>query len=200
MAMESAADAVQQPVEDDDDRKCRICFDEEEAEDNPLVSPCKCQGSQRFIHMGCLQKWQRSVLLGQPNHPAMQGNEERHLICNVCRTPFNVAPPKRIDILSAISEINWDRIKPGLLLVSTESMESSLSPEIPSAWQVVNETRRAYWKSSVYLITAVQGIHEEPGGGDAVQGVNLTRLHSYMVRSLSLSLLTLSLCRSVPLP
>eukprot|EP00961_Rhodomonas_salina_P235836 3187481-Rhodomonas_salina.3 len=135
-------------------------------------------------------------LSGHPFEKLTPFQSRSHLICNVCRTPFNVAPPKRIDILSAISEINWDRIKPGLLLVSTESMESSLSPEIPSAWQVVIETRRAYWKSSVYLITAVQGIHEEPGGGDAVQGVNLTRLHSYMVRSLSLSLLTLSLCRS----
>jgi hypothetical protein len=29
---------------------CRICLGEEEETTNPLISPCKCAGSMRFIH------------------------------------------------------------------------------------------------------------------------------------------------------
>ena len=66
------------------DKSCRICFgndlegdesqkkDEEEKEkeglkkhrsgrvkriDNPLLAPCNCTGSSRYIHLKCLQEW-----------------------------------------------------------------------------------------------------------------------------------------------
>ena len=55
------------------DKVCRICFcAEDEVEDepknkaakkdkkrieNPLVTPCSCTGSSRFIHLKCLHKW-----------------------------------------------------------------------------------------------------------------------------------------------
>jgi hypothetical protein len=29
---------------------CRICLCEDQEEDNPLISPCKCSGSMRLIH------------------------------------------------------------------------------------------------------------------------------------------------------
>jgi hypothetical protein len=29
---------------------CRICLGEEEETVNPLIAPCKCAGSMRFIH------------------------------------------------------------------------------------------------------------------------------------------------------
>lgn len=37
---------------------CRICLTEEEdAESDPLLSPCKCAGSMGFIHHQCLKAW-----------------------------------------------------------------------------------------------------------------------------------------------
>ena len=36
---------------------CRICLGEEEETVNPLISPCKCAGSMRFIHHQCLKTW-----------------------------------------------------------------------------------------------------------------------------------------------
>lgn len=33
---------------------CRICLMEESEVDNPLFAPCKCSGSMRHIHHGCL--------------------------------------------------------------------------------------------------------------------------------------------------
>ena len=37
---------------------CRICYLEEESPiENPLVQPCKCSGSLKYIHLNCLKHW-----------------------------------------------------------------------------------------------------------------------------------------------
>ena len=36
---------------------CRICYGEEEDNDNPLIQPCSCQGSMKYIHLNCLKHW-----------------------------------------------------------------------------------------------------------------------------------------------
>ena len=36
---------------------CRICYGEENEEENPLVQPCNCQGSMKYIHLKCLKHW-----------------------------------------------------------------------------------------------------------------------------------------------
>lgn len=38
---------------------CRICHCESEP-DQPLISPCHCSGSLRYVHQSCLQKWIKS--------------------------------------------------------------------------------------------------------------------------------------------
>ncbi|KAK3699903.1 hypothetical protein QZH41_016561, partial [Actinostola sp. cb2023] len=38
---------------------CRICHCEAEP-DQPLISPCNCAGSLRYVHQSCLQKWIKS--------------------------------------------------------------------------------------------------------------------------------------------
>ena len=37
----------------EDELVCRICLSEEEP-GNPIISPCKCIGSVRFIHLKCI--------------------------------------------------------------------------------------------------------------------------------------------------
>lgn len=36
---------------------CRLCWDSENSKENPLISPCRCKGSMKFIHLLCLRKW-----------------------------------------------------------------------------------------------------------------------------------------------
>ena len=36
---------------------CRICYNEEEEESNPLIQPCQCSGTMKYIHYKCLKKW-----------------------------------------------------------------------------------------------------------------------------------------------
>ncbi|XP_066508785.1 E3 ubiquitin-protein ligase MARCHF8 [Hoplias malabaricus] len=50
---------AQQPCSDDELEVCRICHCEGD-EDCPLITPCRCTGSLRFVHQGCLHQWIKS--------------------------------------------------------------------------------------------------------------------------------------------
>jgi len=40
---------------------CKICLYDHSDEDNdPLISPCKCIGSVKYVHLKCVQNWIRS--------------------------------------------------------------------------------------------------------------------------------------------
>jgi hypothetical protein len=43
---------------DDDLEECRICFDIE-TEKNKFISPCRCSGTSKFVHIKCINKWRR---------------------------------------------------------------------------------------------------------------------------------------------
>ena len=80
--------------DDDDDSGesvCRFCFTSE----GELISPCMCKGSNEWVHLECLRKWQKEVLLTQPTHPKYQTHIDR--ICNICLEPFTGVgiPPSR---------------------------------------------------------------------------------------------------------
>ena len=40
----------------EEEDECRVCRDTR-SESEPLISPCKCDGSIRFVHEACLVKW-----------------------------------------------------------------------------------------------------------------------------------------------
>jgi tetratricopeptide (TPR) repeat protein len=44
--------------EDEEEKKCRVCWGDED--DGPLVQPCVCRGSMKWIHERCLEKWRRT--------------------------------------------------------------------------------------------------------------------------------------------
>ena len=39
---------------------CRYCFKNSFSEVDPLLSLCKCAGSVKYIHLGCLRTWMNS--------------------------------------------------------------------------------------------------------------------------------------------
>lgn len=57
---------------------CRICFEQETAESqdrsNPLICPCMCSGSSKYVHRQCLQQWRKT------NHRADASYQ-----CEVCK-------------------------------------------------------------------------------------------------------------------
>jgi hypothetical protein len=47
---------------------CRICYiEEEDPLNNPLIRPCSCSGSMRYIHLLCLRQWLSSKILVKAN-------------------------------------------------------------------------------------------------------------------------------------
>ena len=71
----------QQPEgEEEEERMCRYCLEDEDPAVEKMISPCACKGGQKFVHLSCLRRWQRLVLVSQPTHPAfyeVQGNRIR---------------------------------------------------------------------------------------------------------------------------
>ena len=60
-----------------------MCFDEEDTEENPMITPCKCSGDTKYVHVECLRKW----------HTAEADNQICFLssvdaTCSVCKTSF----------------------------------------------------------------------------------------------------------------
>ncbi len=67
----------------DESPVCYMCFDDEDTEENPLITPCKCRGDTRYVHVNCLRKW----------HTAEADNQICFLssvdaTCSVCKSTF----------------------------------------------------------------------------------------------------------------
>ena len=67
-------------------RYCRICYLEEETDSNPLIQPCLCSGSLKYIHLDCLKKW-----IGTRNWTRVENNENvciyliKEIDCELCK-------------------------------------------------------------------------------------------------------------------
>lgn len=154
---------------------CRICFGEEQEDDKnlALISPCKCEGSQKYIHVSCLRKWQRTVQLAGSNHPEDHDAEDRHSVCNVCKGTFDLPPQERGEMMSDLAGVSANRVRPGMLLVTKRSSESSASSIDNIAIRAFIEAKAAHFRRAVYILTEIT-----PGasdGSDIVLGVNLCR-------------------------
>lgn len=49
-------------LEENPENACRICMYTSSTMKDPLIAPCKCSGTMRFIHLECLREWLRSKL------------------------------------------------------------------------------------------------------------------------------------------
>ncbi|KAK9059453.1 hypothetical protein SSX86_020155 [Deinandra increscens subsp. villosa] len=71
---------------------CRICLEGDGEEDDDLISPCMCKGTQQFVHRACLDHW-RSV---------KEGFAFSH--CSTCKAQFHLKVVK-------LNAISWPKIK-----------------------------------------------------------------------------------------
>ena len=75
-------------------RICRICYGKDITFDNPLICPCICKGSMKYIHYKCLKNWLTSKIeIDQSINPEIE--EEvgltycaKDLSCELCKTKF----------------------------------------------------------------------------------------------------------------
>jgi len=67
--------AIKSPFTDSAEAaRCRICFDKEIDDNNPLIRPCKCSGTIKWVHKLCIRKWR--VMAENPM------NAYKCLVCN----------------------------------------------------------------------------------------------------------------------
>lgn len=71
-------------------KACRICLDDMEEEDNPFITPCKCAGSMRFIHLKCLREWLDSKRIAQKLQGVYSYYWEE-LSCELCKEPLSLS-------------------------------------------------------------------------------------------------------------
>ncbi|KAA3490152.1 E3 ubiquitin-protein ligase MARCH1 [Gossypium australe] len=71
---------------------CRICLECDGEEDDELISPCMCKGTQQFVHRTCLDNW-RSV---------KEGFSFSH--CTTCKARFHL----RVELFE---DNSWRKLK-----------------------------------------------------------------------------------------
>ena len=59
--------------------QCRICLDEDDVAN--LISPCRCNGSVKYVHRDCIQTWIRST-----------ENPDLKKKCSMCQTKYICKP------------------------------------------------------------------------------------------------------------
>nr|CAG4643509.1 EOG090X0DX7 [Ilyocryptus agilis] len=78
---------------------CRICHCEGEIE-APLVAPCCCAGSLKYVHQGCLQRW-------------IQSSDMKN--CELCKYPFimqtKIKPFKEVSFWEKLDMSSMERRK-----------------------------------------------------------------------------------------
>jgi hypothetical protein len=74
---------------------CRFCFDEELNPRDPLLAPCACAGSMRYIHRDCLRRWQ-----------ATTENQQFREWCCVCKGPYMVPRRYPLELLPDYNHYN----------------------------------------------------------------------------------------------
>lgn len=164
-----------------EERLCRVCFTgAEEDEGQQLISPCRCQGSQKYVHVACLRRWQCSVQLSGSNHPEERVNENRHTVCNVCRSPFDLPPQDRGAMMADLAGVRAEQVAPGMLLVTkrtrVEDGAAASAAQLNLAIRAFLASKAAHFREAVYILTEV--VRRIPGGGssgDTIIGVNLSR-------------------------
>ena len=68
---------------------CRICYIEEETIDNPLIQPCICSGSMKYIHLDCLRQWlQTSIFVKIEESKDCSIYLFKTPECELCKTKF----------------------------------------------------------------------------------------------------------------
>lgn len=190
--------------------QCRFCLEEGTIEE--FITPCKCEGTSRFVHESCLRRWQTEALC-----------YEHSLVCQVCRSCFTVKPVEKLcrgrsrsseDTMAALfdnvrTNPRYDR---EVIHRLPRSMRSRLRPLLDSGclvlqtpqrardeaaarrgrhqdrdnvmvfFEAVLASRMAHWHKGIYLLAA-KWTHQGTDGSDALVGVNLAGARADVRRS-----------------
>jgi len=61
-SLETTSDSSPEEEEVDSEITCKVCLYGGSSKENPLITPCYCSGTMKYIHLGCLRGWIKSGL------------------------------------------------------------------------------------------------------------------------------------------
>ena len=98
--------------------KCRICFCEGSFDGNdPLISPCKCTGSVKYIHLNCFRKWLTSkIVMKTSSNNNIYCYTFKSLECEICKSSV----PETVEYRGRfISLLDFKDIEPPYIILQT---------------------------------------------------------------------------------
>ncbi|CCE72676.1 Piso0_000266 [Millerozyma farinosa CBS 7064] len=113
----------------DTEKSCRVCRGEG-TESQPLLHPCKCRGSIKYIHQNCLMEW-------------LKHSNKSTKKCDICNTPYQFRTiydqnmPKRIPV-----KLIWDKLLSIFLSTSVKTLSlflyvTCLIVQVPLYWKFI---------------------------------------------------------------
>jgi len=87
-----------------EEKCCRICFGTEE---EGLFSPCKCDGTMKFVHLACLNEWRARAA------------ETAYYRCEQCGYSYNLRRTDLANVLEKLSDENMINFSSFLLVLMT---------------------------------------------------------------------------------
>ena len=72
-------------------KTCRICYGDDSTNNNPLLSPCNCKGSMKYIHYLCLKNWLNSkieedIVVNEDNEIPIITYNRKDINCELCKS------------------------------------------------------------------------------------------------------------------
>ena len=63
---------------------CRICYERQQTRDNPLLSPCRCDGTVKYLHLNCLKLWIKSKVTTRQTENSVS-YQWKTIECDICK-------------------------------------------------------------------------------------------------------------------
>jgi len=147
------------------DGLCKICLcDKSEEENDPLISPCKCTGSVRFVHLKCMQNWVKSKLNMQQNKNIVT-IFWKNLQCELCKTSL---------------PINFDHHGQNLCLIPFDN-------KISGSYIMMESFSKEKNSTGIHIIDLSNNQHFKIGRGHdcdlKISDISVSRVHAIMVIS-----------------
>lgn len=80
----SAETSLEIDDEAGEEMTCRICYERQVRRENPLLSPCKCDGTVKYLHLNCLKMWIKSKVTTRQTDSSIT-YQWKTIECDICK-------------------------------------------------------------------------------------------------------------------
>lgn len=173
-------------------KQCRFCFQDEQSESNPLLSPCECTGSLSVIHYICLKTW-----LARKEVVRVSGDDQvityswKAFHCELCKSKYQESLPNPMSPDQRIQLFEISKPQSNYIVLESFISEASgvnapnAAAEQSQTWQknlhVINFNKDALSDEQLSQVTIGRGTDNDL----RVTDISVSRLHAFIKRSQS---------------